>query len=246
MPEEVTALTYLIILARILTILPLALVLTLLVMGKRPVGELPVFDFLVIIAFGAIVGADIADPTVPHLPTAFALVGVAGVQWLTGWARVRWRRVSRALAFEPTVIVYKGNLIARTMKKLNYTIDDVLFQLREKGYFNPAVVEIALVEHSGKLSVLPMAGHAPATANEIGVRPEPRSVPVPLVVDGHVLKENLAAAGLSESQLTEALGAKGIRRMKDAFFAYMDTAGLFQATPYHLPPGLPNPPKMVD
>lgn len=50
-------------LGRIVTILPLTLLLTLLVIGKRPLAELPVFDFLVIIAMGVTVGAGIADLT---------------------------------------------------------------------------------------------------------------------------------------------------------------------------------------
>lgn len=50
----------LIVTGRIVTILPLMLVITL-YMGKRSIGELPVFDFLVVIILGAVVGADIAD-----------------------------------------------------------------------------------------------------------------------------------------------------------------------------------------
>ncbi|MCS3600250.1 uncharacterized membrane protein YcaP (DUF421 family) [Bacillus sp. JUb91] len=36
-------------------------------MGKRAIGELPIFDFLIIITLGAVVGADIADPSIKHL-----------------------------------------------------------------------------------------------------------------------------------------------------------------------------------
>ena len=63
----------LIIFVRILTILPLLLCITLF-MGKRAIGELPVFDFLIVIILGALVGADIADPDIKHLPTAIAII----------------------------------------------------------------------------------------------------------------------------------------------------------------------------
>lgn len=42
---------------RIITILPLMLLVALF-MGRRSVGELPVFDFLIVISLGAVVGAD--------------------------------------------------------------------------------------------------------------------------------------------------------------------------------------------
>ena len=63
----------LIVLARILTILPL-LLFTTLFMGKRAIGEIPVFDFLIVIILGAVVGADIADPNIEHAPTFIAII----------------------------------------------------------------------------------------------------------------------------------------------------------------------------
>lgn len=67
---------------RIITILPLLLIVTLL-MGKRAIGELPVFDFLIIVTLGAVVGADIADPSIHHLPTAMAIIGIGILQKLS-------------------------------------------------------------------------------------------------------------------------------------------------------------------
>lgn len=66
---------YLKIIFRISTILPLFLFITLLT-GRRKIGELPVFDFLVILILGSVVGADIADPEIEHLPTAFAVTSI--------------------------------------------------------------------------------------------------------------------------------------------------------------------------
>ena len=53
------------VIGRIVTILPLLLIIGL-YMGRRSIGELPVFDFLVILVLGAVVGADIADPKIDH------------------------------------------------------------------------------------------------------------------------------------------------------------------------------------
>lgn len=56
-------------------------------MGRRSIGELPVFDFLVILILGAVVGADIADPNIEHLHTAVAIVLIGGLQMLIAkWA----------------------------------------------------------------------------------------------------------------------------------------------------------------
>src|SRR5690606_13929641 len=81
---------------RIITILPLLLVMTL-YMGKRSIGQLPVFDLLIIITLGSVVGADIADPHVEHIHTAFAIVGIAILQRVITYLILRHRKIGRAL-----------------------------------------------------------------------------------------------------------------------------------------------------
>lgn len=58
---------------RVVTIIPLLLFMTIF-MGKRTLGEIPIFDFLIVIILGAVVGADIADPQIHHMPTALAII----------------------------------------------------------------------------------------------------------------------------------------------------------------------------
>ena len=48
----------------------------------------------------------------------------------------------------------KGKLLEANMKKVKYSIDDLNQHLRELGTFNIAEVEFAVLEVSGKLSVL--------------------------------------------------------------------------------------------
>lgn len=64
---------------RIITIIPCLLIMTLF-MGKRAIGEVPVFDFLIIIVLGAVAGADIADPDIPHVYTFLTIIAIGVLQ----------------------------------------------------------------------------------------------------------------------------------------------------------------------
>nr|WP_283730771.1 hypothetical protein [Bacillus cereus] len=91
------------VLVRIITILPLLLFVTLF-MGKRAIGELPIFDFLIIITLGAVVGADIADPSIKHLPTVITIIAIGILQKIvTSW-KISNRKLDKLLTFEPTII----------------------------------------------------------------------------------------------------------------------------------------------
>jgi uncharacterized membrane protein YcaP (DUF421 family) len=65
---------YLSILFRTVTIMLILLFFTVFVMGKKSIGEMPVFDTLTIIVLGNVVGAVIVDGEIEHLPTIFAVV----------------------------------------------------------------------------------------------------------------------------------------------------------------------------
>lgn len=103
--------TYGLIAFRLITIMALALAVTLLIMGKRPIGELPVFDFLTIVVMGAAVGADIADPNIEHLPTAFTVVTLGFLQLGVSRATLAWRRAGKWTTFEPVVVIQNGTRV---------------------------------------------------------------------------------------------------------------------------------------
>src|SRR5690554_371017 len=90
-----------VIFGRIITILPLLLFITIF-MGKRAIGELPIFDFIIVIILGAVVGADIADPEIKHFPTIIAIIAIAIFQRIVANWKISNRKLGRLITFEPT------------------------------------------------------------------------------------------------------------------------------------------------
>ncbi|KZL92317.1 DUF421 domain-containing protein [Clostridium magnum] len=125
----------LIVIGRIVTILPLMLVITL-YMGKRSIGELPVFDFLVIIILGAVVGADIADPEIEHIHTATAIILIGFFQRIVSKLKIKYRKFGHLITFEPTIVIQYGKFIVPNLTKIRYSIDNIFQMLREKEVFD--------------------------------------------------------------------------------------------------------------
>src|SRR5690554_1092215 len=115
----------LMVVGRIVTIFPLLLMITL-YMGRRSIGELPVFDFLIIIALGAVVGADIADPKIEHIHTAVAIIAIGLLQKLFATLHVRSKWFGKLITFEPVIMVSHGTLIQKNLRKTKYSIDNIL------------------------------------------------------------------------------------------------------------------------
>lgn len=227
--------TYLIIFARIISIMLLTLFCTLFIMGKRPIGEMPVFDFLTIIAMGAIVGADIADPKIKHLPTAFAVVVLALFQRLVSYRIVKNKRIRQIITFEPTVIVQEGKILFRSLQKIHYTVDEVLMLLREKDIFDISKVAFAIVESNGNLSVLKKAEEEVVAKKDMQIPVMEGGVPLTVVLDGAFIQENIQQLHTTEEQLWQKIQSKGYTGLKEIFHATMDGKGEINISPYEYP-----------
>lgn len=199
----------LLILGRIVTILPLLLVVTLF-MGKRPIGEVPVFDFMIIITLGSVAGADIAEPRIEHIPTAIAIIAIGLLQKIVSKWVIQSRKFGRLVTFEPTVVFHNGKLLVQNLKKIGFSIDNILQMLREKDIFHLDEVETAIVEANGKLTVMKKMNHQPATLQDLGIQKASTGIALPVIVDGQVYGDVLAFQSLDERWLEQELVKKGV------------------------------------
>lgn len=212
----------LIVSGRIISILPLMLIITL-YMGKRSIGELPVFDFLVIITLGAVVGADIADPEIPHIHTAVAIVIIGFLQRLVSRLIIKHRKLGHIITFEPTIVVQNGKFIPHNLKRLRYSIDNILQMLREQGVFDVKDIKIGIVEASGKLSILKQDNKALITIEDLNISKKSSSLSYPVVIDGEVYNNVLVKLGLSDTWLQQELNNLNIASSDEVFFASVNT-----------------------
>ncbi|WP_059106040.1 DUF421 domain-containing protein [Shouchella shacheensis] len=188
------------VLLRIVTIFPLVLTLAL-VMGKRAIGEMPVFDFLVVVILASVVGADIADPNIHHGPTILAIIAICLLQRLVSTLAIRYRPFGKRITFEPTVVIEDGKILTRNLKALRYSVDNVLQMLRGEGVFHLSDVQLAIIEASGELSVLKKPAKDTPTSEQLSIQvPEKAPLSYPLIIDGKVQKEMLQKFGLTESK----------------------------------------------
>lgn len=203
---------------RILTVLPLLLLVTL-CMGKRSVGELPVFDYLVIITLATVVGADIADPSVPHIHIASAVILIGCLQIIVARITIKYRKIGKLITFEPTIVIHDGKLIANNIKRLKYSIDNVLQMLREKDVFDISEVHLAIVEANGALSVLKKESKLALTIEDMNLTKKAASISYAVIIDGAICTEVLEKLKLDEQWLRQKLSNENISDMKEVYFA---------------------------
>jgi uncharacterized membrane protein YcaP (DUF421 family) len=214
---------YLVVLGRIVTVIPLLVIMSLL-MGKRHVGELRAFDFIIAVTIGAVAGADIADPKISHGPTAFAIVLLALLHIAVTYGILQNRRFAHLISLEPVIVIQNGQLLKRHLQRARMPIDTLLELLREKGVFNLNEVEFAIVEPDGKVSVQKKSQYQPATPKDLKIKTGYKGLPTPLIVEGAIFHKGLQAVGLEEVWLLDTLMEAG-HTVEEVFFAELNSDG---------------------
>ena len=200
------------------------LVAVLLVAGKRQMADLTPVDFALSITAGTVAGASIADPRISlgHALVALVLLGV--IQVAVSWMSLKYRGVYTRLSHAPAVVVENGQIIKANLRGARLTAEMLLQLLREKDVFDISEVELAVLEPSGRLSVLKKAEYQPVTARRLGQKVAPNRVLVPVVLEGELQEESLAKLGFSAGQIEALRGSYGAQ-LEDVFVALMDRDG---------------------
>ena len=200
---------YLVILLRTLLLYAI-IVLVFRLMGKREIGELSILDLVVYIMIAEIAVAAIEDIKTELIPTILPIFILLLIQIGLAILSLKSKRIRDLIDGKPTIIINKGKIDEKAMKKQRYNIDDLLLQLREKDVRNIADVEFAILETSGKLSVFEKE------SNKSGIT-------IPLIIDGVIQDASLKEIGKNQSWLTQELRKQGhIKMEKISFCSFQD------------------------
>jgi len=83
------------------------------------------------------------------------LVGtLIGWNYLVDWASYRWEAVARFAEPAPLLLIDRGRVLARNLRREFLTREDLDAQLRMKGVESPSQVRQAYMESDGKFSVV--------------------------------------------------------------------------------------------
>lgn len=191
-----------------------------LLMGRRHVGELSVFDLLTGIAIGAVAGAGIVDPDLPHGPVLLSILGLAVFHYGITWLIMKWKAFGRLITFDPVVVVKQGRPILSAMRRIRITLSDLLPLLREKDVFDLREVEYGVIEPDGKVTVIKSKNPVPRTGLARAV-----------IVDGGLERQMLGSLGWDEVRLHQELVKQGFSGVKDVLVATLDEAGALYVVP---------------
>ncbi len=183
-------------------------------MGKRQIGQLQPEELVVTILISDVATMPLQDMQIPLLQPLMIIAVIIACELLFSVLSLKSRRFRTLVQGHPIPIVKNGTLDQTLLRKIRYTVDDVLEALRLKDVFDLSEAEYVYVESNGSLSVL----KKPQPAQKKAV------LPCLVVCDGKIVPDEFSLCGMTEDKLEKLLRSKH-KKVSDIFLMTYATDG---------------------
>lgn len=189
--------------------------------GKKQVSELSLFDYVIGISIGNFAAEMIMNFEGQYINGVIAIIVFGITSYIVSMTTLKSMILRRILIGTPTVIVQNGKVIKKNLLRTKIDINDLLEQVRTNGYFDLSEVEYIIMEANGKLSILPKTENKPVTLKDMNIKGDKASLCANVIIDGHIMKNNLINMNKDEKWLLKELKVKGVE-LKDILLATLD------------------------
>lgn len=183
------------------------------IMGKREVGQLSITDLIVSLLIAELTVISIENYKASILYSLIPIVILVLMQCILAYISQKKPKFRIFLDGNPSLIIKNGKINYNEMLRQRYNLDDLLVQLRDKGYRSIEEVEYAILESSGTLSVFPY-------------KKETSPLPLPIILDGDIQEDTLKHLKKDKKWVYNFLDKKDIN-IEDVFFAFYKDKNIF-------------------
>ncbi len=185
------------------------LMLAMRLMGKRQLGDLQPGELIITIIISDLAVIPITDTGIPLLHGLIPLITLVICELAVSAISLRSMGFRRRALGSPIVVIDNGTVVQRNLRRLRFTLDDLLGEVRGCGCASFADVAFAIVETDGSFSLIAADPSAPP----------PETLPRMVVCDGKIDKNELSSAGIDEDALLDAIKAKKLT-LKSVFYCF--------------------------
>lgn len=184
-------------------------------MGKREIGELSVVDFVISIMLAELAVISIENENAPIAKQIIPMLVLMCIQITLAFVSLKNEKLRKFIDGSPSILIRRGKIDEKEMRKQRYNFDDLMMQLRQKNIKYLSDVEFAILEPSGDLSVI---------EKETGpdAKRHPHYLPLPLILDGKIKQDHLTQLGKTEFWLRQELRKLGYRDITKISFCSLD------------------------
>lgn len=198
----------------------LILLVTMRLMGKRQIGELEVTELVTTLLISEIASIPVTNQDVPVLHAIVPIFLLLILEVLSSFLPLRFPFLKTIFSPSPTPLIRNGSLCPGAMNANRVSAEELMAEVRQKGYSDLSQIDEAILESNGKVTLFPKPDFAVPNAAQLGLRPEKEQLSHVVFCGGRINKQGLRLVGKDAAWLRRELA----RRHCPAKMLYCATA----------------------
>lgn len=193
-------------------------------MGKRQLGELDITEFVITILLSEIASAPITNREIPISHVIVSMATLVAFEVISSYLIIKIPIVKSLLSSRPSVIISRGKLDIKEMRRVRISLEELICQVRQNGIFDLDEVDYAILEENGKMSIIPKSYHRQPDKSELALPFDDSGAMHILISDGKINQRNLSLLGKNTEWLSQTVANHGII-INDIFCMTCNDAG---------------------
>ena len=169
-------------------------------LGKREVGEISVFDLVVLLIIADVATMAINRDWIYVLLSIASLLTLLGLQKLFAFITLNYPKIRNIVDYKPSIIMYDGKLNITEMRKQSYTMNDLVTQARNKDIMDLNEINMAILESTGQLSIYKKEDY--------------NSMILPVIISGIYQEDSIKILGLNKLEIRYYLQSINLNEKK--------------------------------
>lgn len=195
-------------------------------MGKKEIAQLQPFELVVSIMIADLAATPISNSGIPITNGMIPILGLLVMNLLISVCNMKSLRIRQLICGKPSILVYRGKIDEKVLKKERFTINELQERLRDNNVMNLGDVEYVILETGGQINVIPKPNKRNTIPEDFGIEPEYEGISYDLVIDGTIMYDNLNTLGRDYKWLKTQVNKFGYKP-EEALIVTIDGKGQF-------------------
>lgn len=199
-------------------------------MGKRQIGELQPYEFVITIMISDLAALPMQDTRLPLILGIIPIITLLFIKTVLSIVQLKSQKARKILEGEPCILIARGKINFETLRKQQINLDELMEEIRLAGYFDLSEIEFGILENNGQMSFLTSdksnKDSSNNKTNNKGNEVKPQ-LPVIYILDGKINKNALTSCGKTDDWVKSELKKHNINSIKNVLIAMTDTNGKF-------------------
>lgn len=178
-------------------------------LGKKQIGQMNLFDYVIGISIGNVVAEMSINKEVIFIDGVVTMAVYTLIALLISYLTTKSMTLRKLIGGTPVVIIENGKIIEDGLTKVKFDINDLLEEARINGYFELSEIEYAIMEANGRVSFLPKTKYKPLTPDDMKIKTKYKGLSANVIIDGVIMEKNLKYVKKDKKWLKKRLENQG-------------------------------------